>query len=152
MRKVYDQRKWETIKGKILDGMEVIDKGAEHYDEEGGIDVDFWNLTARWGKRAWNLSKSRLFWIKKQLIRTAAVPTPAWNIFTAQPKKALGWSFTNGMMTPTTGLRLTRKNFIYRRNAIFCVPENWHARYCAPTNFNDLFIYIFNAGYQLHSL
>jgi hypothetical protein len=44
------REKWETIKGKVMDAMEVTDKGSEHYDEEGGVDIDFIEFNSPLGK------------------------------------------------------------------------------------------------------
>jgi hypothetical protein len=44
------REKWEMIKGRILDTGKVIDKGTEHFDEEGGVDVDFVEFTSPLGK------------------------------------------------------------------------------------------------------
>ena len=53
--------KWLTIKGKILDTMEVVDKGLEHYDEEGGVDVDFVEFNSP-------LGRTRLEFIEKPIV------------------------------------------------------------------------------------
>jgi hypothetical protein len=55
------REKWESIKGKILDGMKIIDKGAEHYDEEGGVDIDFVEFNSP-------LGKTRLEFIEKPIV------------------------------------------------------------------------------------
>jgi hypothetical protein len=44
------REKWEAIKGKVMDAMEVADKGSEHYDEEGGVDIDFIEFNSPLGK------------------------------------------------------------------------------------------------------
>jgi hypothetical protein len=55
------QEKWEAIKGKVLDAMEVIDRGSEHFDEEGGVDVDFIEFNSP-------LGKTRLEFIVKPIV------------------------------------------------------------------------------------
>jgi len=35
------KEKWETILGNIKDNFEVEDEGAEHVDDEGGVDIEF---------------------------------------------------------------------------------------------------------------
>jgi hypothetical protein len=44
------REKWEIVKSKILDTFNVSDKGQEHFDEEGGVDVDFLEFTSPLGK------------------------------------------------------------------------------------------------------
>jgi hypothetical protein len=44
------REKWESIKGKVLDAFTVSDKGTEHYDEEGGVDLDFVEFDSPIGK------------------------------------------------------------------------------------------------------
>jgi len=56
------KEKWLTIKGKIFDAMEVTDKGLEHYDEEGGVDVDFIEFNSP-------LGKTRLEFVEKPVIQ-----------------------------------------------------------------------------------
>jgi hypothetical protein len=36
-----NQERWEIIKGNILDKFDVEDKGSEHIDDEGGIDIEY---------------------------------------------------------------------------------------------------------------
>ncbi|HTX86697.1 MAG TPA: hypothetical protein VMC41_01350 [Candidatus Nanoarchaeia archaeon] len=55
------KEKWEAIKGKILDANQVIDKGTEHYDEEGGVDIDFIEFTSP-------LGKTRLEFVEKPIV------------------------------------------------------------------------------------
>jgi hypothetical protein len=55
------REKWETIKGKILDNFEVFDKGQEHYDEEGGVDLDYLEFNSP-------LGKVRLEFIEKPIV------------------------------------------------------------------------------------
>ncbi len=55
------KEKWEAIKGKVLDAFEIIDKGAEHYDEEGGVDVDFVEFNSP-------LGRTRLEFIEKPIV------------------------------------------------------------------------------------
>jgi hypothetical protein len=55
------REKWEAIKGKVLDAFEIIDKGVEHFDEEGGVDVDFVEFTSP-------LGKTRLEFVEKPLV------------------------------------------------------------------------------------
>ncbi len=33
--------KWKDIVGKIKDGFKVEDEGEEHFDEQGGVDIEF---------------------------------------------------------------------------------------------------------------
>jgi hypothetical protein len=44
------REKWETIKGNILDNFTVENKGQEHYDDEGGVDLDFIEFKSPLGK------------------------------------------------------------------------------------------------------
>jgi hypothetical protein len=55
------REKWETIKSKVLDTFEVSDKGQEHFDEEGGVEVDFLEFTSP-------LGKIRLEFIEKPIV------------------------------------------------------------------------------------
>jgi hypothetical protein len=59
------KEKWEAIKGKILDAHEVIDQGVEHYDEEGGVDVDFIEFNSPLGKTRLELVEKPLVLDKK---------------------------------------------------------------------------------------
>lgn len=44
------KEKWEKIKGNILDNFEVLDKGEEHLDDEGGTDIEFVVFSGPMGK------------------------------------------------------------------------------------------------------
>ena len=44
------KEKWDRIKGNILDNFEVLDKGAEHLEDEGGVDIDFIVFSGPLGK------------------------------------------------------------------------------------------------------
>jgi hypothetical protein len=55
------KEKWEAIKGKILDAFEVVDKGTEHFEEEGGVDVDFVEFNSP-------LGKTRLEFVEKPIV------------------------------------------------------------------------------------
>jgi len=33
--------KWQQIKGNVLDNFEVEERGEEHIDDEGGVDIEF---------------------------------------------------------------------------------------------------------------
>lgn len=35
------KEKWKKIKGNILDNFEVEEGGNEHFEEEGGVDIEF---------------------------------------------------------------------------------------------------------------
>jgi hypothetical protein len=58
---IMTQEKWLAIKGKIMDAMEVLDRGEEHYAEEGGVDVDFIEFQSP-------LGKTRLEFIVKPIV------------------------------------------------------------------------------------
>ena len=55
------REKWESIKGKILDSFSVINKGSEHYDDEGGVDIDFVEFESP-------LGKTRLEFVEKPIV------------------------------------------------------------------------------------
>ena len=55
------REKWEAIKGKVLDSLEIIAKGSDHFDEEGGIDVDFVEFNSP-------LGKTRIEFVEKPLL------------------------------------------------------------------------------------
>lgn len=42
--------KWQRIVGNIKDKFEVHDEGQEHYDDEGGVDIDYIEFTSPMGK------------------------------------------------------------------------------------------------------
>lgn len=42
--------KWQKIKNHIEDTFPVEEKGSEHYDEDGGVDIDFITFTGPMGK------------------------------------------------------------------------------------------------------
>ncbi len=44
------KEKWEKIRGNILDNFEVLDKGSEHLEDEGGVDIDFIVFSGPLGK------------------------------------------------------------------------------------------------------
>lgn len=42
--------KWKDTIGNIKDNFEVLDEGSEHFDDEGGVDVEFIEFTGPLGK------------------------------------------------------------------------------------------------------
>ncbi|MDD5527825.1 MAG: hypothetical protein PHO56_02495 [Patescibacteria group bacterium] len=61
------REKWEAIKGKVLDAGKVIDKGSEHFDEEGGVDIDFIEFESPIGKIRLELIEKPLVLGKKTI-------------------------------------------------------------------------------------
>lgn len=61
LREYMTREKWEAIKGKVLDAFEIIDKGQEHFEEEGGVDVDFVEFESP-------LGKTRLEFVEKPIV------------------------------------------------------------------------------------
>lgn len=59
------REKWEMIKGRILDSGKVVDKGVEHFDEEGGVDIDFVEFVSPLGKTRIELVEKPLVLGKK---------------------------------------------------------------------------------------
>lgn len=55
------REKWESVRGKVLDAFTVLDKGEEHYDEEGGVDLEFVVFNGP-------LGKMRLEYIEKPVV------------------------------------------------------------------------------------
>ena len=55
------KEKWESIKGNILDNFQILDKGNDHYNEEGGVDVDYLEFNSP-------LGKTRLEFITKPVV------------------------------------------------------------------------------------
>jgi hypothetical protein len=44
------REKWESVKGNILDNFDILDKGTDSYEEEGGVEVDFVEFNSPIGK------------------------------------------------------------------------------------------------------
>jgi hypothetical protein len=42
--------KWQSILGNILDKFDILDRGNEHIDEEGGVDVEYLEFISPIGK------------------------------------------------------------------------------------------------------
>jgi hypothetical protein len=61
------REKWETIKGNILDTFDVSVKGQEHFEEEGGVDVDFLEFSSPLGKIRLELIEKPIVLDKKTL-------------------------------------------------------------------------------------
>lgn len=55
------REKWESLKGNILDTFTILDKGSDHYEEEGGVEVDFVEFDSP-------LGKTRLELIEKPIV------------------------------------------------------------------------------------
>ncbi|HTW96705.1 MAG TPA: hypothetical protein VMD74_03575 [Candidatus Methylomirabilis sp.] len=55
------REKWDILKSNILDTFPVNDQGREHFEEEGGVDLDFIEFNGP-------LGKTRLEFIEKPVV------------------------------------------------------------------------------------
>jgi hypothetical protein len=61
------REKWDRIKGNILDTFEILDKGVDRYEEEGGVEVDFVEFNSPLGKTRLELVEKPIVLGKKTI-------------------------------------------------------------------------------------
>lgn len=59
--KPMNKEKWENIKGRVKDGFKIEDEGAEYFEDEGGINVEYLIFNGPIGK-------TRLEFVSKPIV------------------------------------------------------------------------------------
>jgi len=44
------REKWEALRGNVLDSFEILGKGTDSYEEEGGVEVDYVEFNSPLGR------------------------------------------------------------------------------------------------------